>query len=137
MCARSPSEKLTLPWVPPSLRHHAVTLTTAMSSSQSLRIADLPAHIGTTVNISAWVTHLPSSGKAAFVEIRDGTGTLQCILAKNDVSPETWETFALLTQETSVRVQGAVRADARSPGGVELGISGLEVVGESPLDYPI
>ncbi|HLV26211.1 MAG TPA: asparagine--tRNA ligase [Gemmatimonadales bacterium] len=108
-----------------------------MTSSQSLRIAELPDHIGATVNISGWVTHLRSSGKVAFVVIRDGTGTLQCILAKNDVSPETWETFALLTQETSVRVQGAVRADARSPGGVELGISGLEVVGESPLDYPI
>jgi asparaginyl-tRNA synthetase len=58
------------------------------------------------------------------------------VVAKNAVSPETWERFATLTQETSVRLEGEVRADARSPGGVELTVSELLVLGPS-ADFPI
>src|SRR5690606_19763768 len=63
--------------------------------------------------------------------------TLQCVLVKSDLPAESWEGFSELTQETSVSVIGEVRADARSPGGVELGVTELRVLGESPLDYPV
>ena len=69
--------------------------------------------------------------------LRDGTGLLQCVLVKSAVAPEVWERFAQLTLETSVAVSGEVRADARAPGGYELGVTDLAIVGASPLSYPI
>ena len=56
---------------------------------------------------------------------------------KNQVPPEVWERFAELTQETSLAVTGEVKADARAPGGYELGLTNVEIIGSSPLDYPI
>lgn len=84
-----------------------------------------------------WVTHLRSSGKIAFIVLRDGSGILQCVLVKNQLSDEVWTRFAELTQETCVAVTGEVRAEARAPGGHELGVTGLEILGASPIDYPI
>jgi len=83
------------------------------------------------------VTHLRSSGKVAFIVLRDGSGLLQAVLVKNAVAPETWERFSQLTQETSVEITGEARPDARAPGGFELGVSELTIYGPSPLDYPI
>src|SRR5690349_308224 len=103
----------------------------------SARISELHRHDGQTVTVRGWVTHLRSSGKVAFVVLRDGSGSLQCVVVKNAVDPATWERFAELTIEASVAVTGAVRADARAPGGYELGLSGLEIIGRSPEDYPI
>lgn len=101
------------------------------------RIADLSGHVGETVTVRGWVTHLRSQGKVAFVVIRDGSGTLQCVLVKNAVPAQAWERFAQLTVETSVAVTGSVRAEPRAPGGYELSVSDLEIVGPSPVDYPI
>ena len=101
------------------------------------RIVDLHTHAGTTATVRGWVTHLRSSGKVAFIVMRDGTGTLQAVLVKSAVTPETWARFAELTQETSIAITGEVRMDARAPGGVEVGISTLEILGSSPIDYPI
>jgi asparaginyl-tRNA synthetase len=89
------------------------------------------------VTLRGWVTHLRSSGKVAFVVVRDGSGVVQAVVAKNAVPLETWEAFGSLTLETSVAVTGEVRADARAPGGHELSVRGLAVVGASPLDYPV
>jgi len=103
----------------------------------SVRIAELHSHVGASVTVRGWVTHLRSSGKVAFIVLRDGSGTLQAVVVKNAVTPEVWERFAALTQETSLAISGEVRADARAPGGVELSVSQLEIIGPSPLDYPI
>ena len=105
--------------------------------TDSARISELASYAGRAVTVRGWVTHLRSSGKVAFVVLRDGTGTLQSVLVKSAVAPEVWERFALLTQETCVAATGEVRADARAPGGYELGLSDLTVIGASPLDYPI
>jgi asparaginyl-tRNA synthetase len=101
------------------------------------RISELSSHTGQSVRVRGWVTHLRSSGKVAFVVMRDGTGLLQTVLVKNTVTPEVWERFGQLSLETSVDVAGEVRADARAPGGYEVGLSDLQIVGPSPLDYPI
>ena len=103
----------------------------------SARISELASHAGQSVTVRGWVTHLRSSGKVAFVVLRDGTGVLQTVLVKNAVAPEVWERFSHLTQETCVAVTGEVRADARAPGGYEMGLNDLTVIGASPLDYPI
>jgi asparaginyl-tRNA synthetase len=101
------------------------------------RISELPRHVGDTVTIRGWVTHLRSSGKVAFIVMRDGTGHLQCVVVKSQVTPEVWELFGKLTQEACVAVAGEVKADARQVGGHELGVKDLVLIGESPLDYPI
>jgi len=87
--------------------------------------------------VRGWVSHLRSSGKVAFVVLRDGTGLLQAVLVKSSVSPESWTRFGQLTQETSIEVQGEVRPEARAPGAFELGVAELSIYGESPIDYPI
>ena len=101
------------------------------------RISELPHHIGATVTVRGWITHLRSSGKVAFLVMRDGTGSLQCVVVKSAVEPAVWERYAALTQETSFAVTGEVKADPRQPGGVELGVRDLEIIGPSPSDYPI
>jgi asparaginyl-tRNA synthetase len=101
------------------------------------RIADLHAHVGSLVTVRGWVTHVRSSGKVAFVVMRDGTGQLQGVLVKSQVPADTWERFGTLTLETSIALTGEVRAEPRAPGGHELGVTLLEIVGTSPLDYPI
>jgi len=99
-------------------------------------ISALSSLAGQVVTVNGWVQTTRSSGKVAFVVLRDGTGYLQCVLVKSQVSPEVWEGFGTLTQETSVAVTGEVRLEPRGPGGVELGVSALEVIGASP-DFPI
>src|SRR5215212_908338 len=101
------------------------------------RIAELRDHVGQTVTVRGWVTHLRSSGKIAFAVIRDGTGIMQAVFVKTQLPPEVWERFKELTLETSVHVTGEVRAEPRAPGGYEMGALGLTIIGSSPLDYPI
>src|SRR2546421_8596457 len=84
------------------------------------RIEALPRLGGRSVLVRGWVMTTRSSGKIAFVMLRDGTGYLQVVLSKKDVPDAAWEAFGRLTQETSVEVTGLVRADTRAPGGVEL-----------------
>ncbi|MDQ2766694.1 MAG: asparagine--tRNA ligase, partial [Gemmatimonadota bacterium] len=103
----------------------------------STRISGLSSEVGKVVTVRGWVTTVRSSGKVAFLVLRDGTGLLQCVLVKSAVPQDVWDRFAQLTLETSVAVSGDVRADARAPGGYELGVTDLAIVGASPLDYPI
>src|SRR5256712_495694 len=94
------------------------------------RIEELPQRVGgETVVVRGWVMTTRSSGKIAFVALRDGTGYLQAVLSKKDVSAAAWDAFGRLTQETSVEVSGVVRADARAPGGVELQATDLKILG--------
>ncbi|MBW8773105.1 MAG: asparagine--tRNA ligase, partial [Gemmatimonadetes bacterium] len=91
----------------------------------TVSIRELGRHAGTTVTVQGWVMTTRSSGKIAFLVLRDGSGYLQCVFPKAEVSDAVWETFKTLTQETSVAVTGTVREDARSPGGYELTASDL------------
>ncbi|MBC7674325.1 MAG: asparagine--tRNA ligase [Polaromonas sp.] len=108
-----------------------------MSSAPFVRIAELPAHAGQQVVIRGWVTHVRSSGKIAFAVIRDGTGTCQTVFVKTQLPTEVWERFSQLTTETSVAIEGEARAEPRAPGGFEIGVTSLAIIGPSPIDYPI
>lgn len=108
-----------------------------MSSVPFVRIAELPAHVGAPVVLRAWVTHLRSSGKIAFAVLRDGTGVCQTVFVKSQLAPEIWARFAELTTETSVAITGAPRAEPRAPGGYEIGVTDLTIIGTSGSDYPI
>ena len=108
-----------------------------MSSVPFVRIAELSSHVGTPVTVRAWVTHVRSSGKIAFAVLRDGTGTCQTVFVKNQLPAEVWTRFAELTTETSVAVTGEPRAEPRAPGGYEIGVTDLAIIGPSGTDYPI
>jgi len=101
-----------------------------------VEVKDLGRHEGAEITIGGWVDQLRVHGKVAFMVVRDGTGYVQCVLVKKELPPEVWEAGIALSQESSVKVTGAVRADARSPGGYEMGLTGLEVLGASP-EFPI
>lgn len=93
-------------------------------------------YVGKEVLIGAWVTNKRSSGKIAFLQLRDGEHYFQGIVVKNDVGEEIFEVAKSLTQETSIMVKGVVQEDTRSKLGYELLVTGIEVIGESH-DYPI
>jgi len=99
-------------------------------------IEQLPPLAGQTVSVRGWVTTTRSSGKIAFVVIRDGTGLMQAVLSKRDVASGVWDAFEKLTQETSLEVTGVVRVEPRAPGGVEMQTTDLRILGPSP-DFPI
>src|SRR5207237_5779789 len=111
--------------------------TVTIMSLRNTRLAELGKHVGQTVTVHAWVTHLRSSGKIAFAVLRDGSGVAQAVIVKTQVPPEIWGRFQELTLETSVRVAGEVRAEPRAPGGFDITVADLAIVGPSPIDYPI
>jgi asparaginyl-tRNA synthetase len=102
-------------------------------------IADVGKHVGQSVTIQGWLYNLRESGKLLFPIFRDGTGIIQGVVAKNAVSPEIFESVRGLTQESSVIVEGQVRADQRAPGGYELDVSHVRVIARVPESdpYPI
>jgi asparaginyl-tRNA synthetase len=102
----------------------------------TVRISELGRHVGQTVTVQGWIATTRSSGKIAFLVLRDGSGYMQGVVAKKEVGEEVWETFGRLTQEASVAVTGVVRAEPRAPGGYELGVSDLRLLGASP-EFPI
>src|ERR671914_1220072 len=91
-------------------------------SMAAVNISGLHAHVGEAVTVNGWVVTTRSSGKIAFVVLRDGSGYVQGVLSKKEVPDTTWATFASLAQETSVAVTGMVRQEPRSPGGYELSV---------------
>jgi asparaginyl-tRNA synthetase len=99
-------------------------------------IADLGRHVGETVEIRGWLYNRRSSGKISFLIVRDGTGVVQGVMVRGEVSDAAWETYDVLTQESSLIVEGIVREDARSPGGVELTLHAVTPV-QIATDYPI
>src|SRR5690606_32911768 len=103
---------------------------------QKATISQLPDLTGSTVELSGWLTGVRSSGKIAFLQLRDGTGFVQGVLVRSNVDDDTWARARALSQESSLIVQGTVRSDERSAGGVELEGSSLELLHAS-TDYPI
>ncbi len=99
-------------------------------------IKDLGRHVGETMTVNGWIMTTRSSGKIAFFVLRDGSGYVQGVLSKRDVPEATWASFQTLSQETSVSVTGSVKDEPRAPGGVELQITDLQVLGPS-VEFPI
>ena len=103
---------------------------------QMTPISALPSHVGDAVTIGGWVTNVRSSGKIAFLQLRDGSGFVQGVMVKNEVSEEQFDLARGLGQESAVFISGTVRADTRAPSGVELGVTRVELISTAP-EYPI
>jgi asparaginyl-tRNA synthetase len=108
--------------------------------AEQVYIEDIAQHVGETVTIKGWLYAKTGKGKLQFLQVRDGTGIIQCIVFKKEVTPEVFEDARRLTQESSLLVSGVVRADERAPGtpgGYELGVSDLQVLQVVSEEYPI
>ncbi|HEX8619010.1 MAG TPA: asparagine--tRNA ligase [Thermoanaerobaculia bacterium] len=102
----------------------------------TLRIKDLAQHVGESVTINGWLYNKRTSGKLQFPIIRDGSGYLQCVVSKKEVSEESWNDSDRAAQEASLSITGNVVAEARAPGGVEMHVKEIKLLGESEA-YPI
>src|SRR3981081_1977803 len=105
-------------------------------SSPVTTIVEIWEHDGRTVTIRGWLYNLRESGKLLFPQFRDGSGIIQGVVPKNAVTPEVFEAVKTLTQESSVIVEGKVRADKRAPGGYELDVSNVQVIQRVPDSEP-
>jgi len=101
-----------------------------------IRIDEASGHAGAEIEIRGWLYHKRSSGSIHFLLVRDGSGVMQAVVAKQDVSPPIFAAAAELTQESSLIVRGVVRVDPRAPGGHELTVRDLQIVGLAK-PYPI
>lgn len=99
-------------------------------------ISEVNKYVGEEVTIGAWLANKRSSGKIAFLQLRDGTGFIQGVVVKAEVEEEVFQKAKSITQETSLYVSGTVREDERSPFGYELTVTNIQIINES-VDYPI
>ena len=96
-----------------------------------IRIQDIEQYIGKEVTLRGWLYRRTDKGRLQFLQIRDGSGFVQCVVFKKEVSAGVFEATRSLTQESSLTVTGTVRRDPRAPGvphGYELGVSDLRIV---------
>jgi len=99
-------------------------------------IREIGKYEGQSVMIRGWLYNKRESGKLLFPIFRDGSGVIQGVVVKSQVSPELWDAIKNLTDESSVIVTGNVRADKRAPGGYEMDVTGAEVIQKVPEDDP-
>ena len=87
-----------------------------------VRVEDLGKHVGETVTVRGWLYHRRSSGKLHFLEVRDGTGTVQCVVFKGNVPAEAFMLADHIQQESSLEVAGTVKPHGRTPGLYEIDV---------------
>jgi asparaginyl-tRNA synthetase len=105
-------------------------------SSPITTISEIGKHEGQSVTIRGWLYNLRESGKLLFPQFRDGSGIIQGVVPKNAVPPDVFDAIKTLTQESSVIVEGKVRADQRAHGGYELDVANVQVVQRVPESSP-
>src|SRR5579875_2023174 len=102
----------------------------------SIDIQDAGKHEGQSVQIRGWLYNLRKSGKIVFPIVRDGSGLMQCVAVKNNLPEEVFEALKNLTQESSLTLTGAIRAEPRATGGYELDVSGVQILQRVSEDHP-
>jgi asparaginyl-tRNA synthetase len=107
-----------------------------MTQPKLVRVSDVHAHEGEVVTLRGWLHNKRSSGKLHFLQLRDGSGVIQCVVFKGEVPEALFAQADHLPQESSIEVTGVVRADKRSPLGYELGVAALRTIHEAE-EYPI
>jgi asparaginyl-tRNA synthetase len=102
-----------------------------------VRVDEIGSHDGESVSVRGWLAARRSSGKIHFLQVRDGSGTIQCVMGRNDVPADVFARGDHLPQESALEVTGTVRADPRAPIGYELRVSDLRVLHVPTAEYPI
>lgn len=91
--------------------------------------------VDTTISISGWIQTIRSSGKVAFIELRDGSGYIQCVIEAKNFSPEQFEEISTLGIESSVSLTGTVSKHPKKDE-YELQVSDYSIFGTAK-DYPL
>ena len=104
---------------------------------QHVYIEQLGSHVNEEVTLKGWVRGVRSSGKLHFITLRDGTGDVQCVVFKGDVSPEVFEQAGHLRQEASVALRGQVKAHPKQAGVFEIGVKDVTLYAQPTTDFPI
>jgi asparaginyl-tRNA synthetase len=99
-------------------------------------IDEIHCYEGQTVTLRGWLYNKRTGGKLVFLQVRDGTGIIQCVVFKPDVPEKLFELAEQVAQESSLIVTGIVKKDKRSPLGYELGVSDMRIL-QMVDDYPI
>ncbi|MBL8134794.1 MAG: asparagine--tRNA ligase [Anaerolineae bacterium] len=110
-----------------------------MSVSVYVNISDIAQYVDQSVEIRGWVYNRTDKGKLQFIQVRDGSGIVQCVAFKKELDEAQFDIASKLTQESSVVIRGSVRADSRAPGvpgGFEVGIQSIELL-QKAEEYPI
>jgi asparaginyl-tRNA synthetase len=107
-----------------------------MADKSYVYIENLASHVGKAVSLRGWVYNTRSSGKVRFLILRDGTGFVQAVAGKSDVTDEEFDLLANVRQESSVEISGVVREDKRAPGGYEITLRRIGLIAMAE-DYPI
>ena len=105
-----------------------------------IRVEKIGNYVDQEVKVRGWVYNRTRKGKLVFLRVRDGSGFVQCVAFKLDLSEELFEQIAHIPQESSIIVKGTVRADQRAPGipgGFEVGITDLQIIQAADADYPM
>jgi asparaginyl-tRNA synthetase len=100
-------------------------------------IAKLADHVGQTVTVRGWLYNKRSSGKLHFLEVRDGSGIVQAVVFKGNVSPEMFAAADHIQQESSIEVVGSVKEHGKIKGTYELDAKDVRVVTPTAREYPI
>jgi asparaginyl-tRNA synthetase len=112
---------------------------TGVSEAPVIQLKDIGQHVGAEVTVRGWVANRTDKGKLQFIQLRDGSGVVQCVAFKKDMAEDQFAIAGKLAQESSVIVTGVVREDPRAPGipgGYEVGITSLTLI-QMTEDYPI
>lgn len=100
-------------------------------------VSKISEHVGSEVELKGWCYNFRSSGKIFFLQFRDGSGRVQIVYSKADLSDEQWDALQSIRLESSVIVRGLVKQDDRAPSGFELEGKAIEVVQVAQEGYPI
>jgi asparaginyl-tRNA synthetase len=111
--------------------------TSAGTSAIETTVRRLKDHVGARVRLRGWLHNRRSKGKIHFLLVRDGTGVVQGVATKNDVSEDVFKAMDKIAHEASIVVEGTVRADERAPGGVELTLHACDIVSPPTAEFPI
>lgn len=101
------------------------------------RIIDCSKYAGKEVILEGWVRHIRSSGSLCFMDVRDGTGLIQAVVAEGEVSREIFEKCSEIKIETAIKIRGIVREEKRAPGGYEMTVRDLELINIPTDEYPL
>ena len=103
---------------------------------ERVQIGQIGRHDGEGVELRGWLYNKRSSGKLHFLQLRDGSGIIQCVVFQGEVEASVFELCEELTQESALIVRGVVRVDERSPLGYEVGVVSVDCLQQAEA-YPI
>jgi asparaginyl-tRNA synthetase len=103
---------------------------------EKVLVKHLGLYAGQEVQVQGWLYNKRSSGKIVFLIVRDGSGLVQGVVARQVVGEEVFALAQSLTQESSLKIHGVAREEPRAPGGFEMEVRGIEVVHLAEA-YPI